>query len=68
MASKRIAPTESPLRDPRELLARYSMLFPSCRTDNCDGIADLGDRFCDRCASDREHEQRMAAKAAARRG
>jgi hypothetical protein len=38
----------------------YADLFPACKTAGCRDLADGRDGYCSRCASDREHEQRMA--------
>lgn len=37
----------------------YEALFPACP---CGDIAEGYDGLCNRCGSDREHEQRLAAK------
>lgn len=46
----------------RVIRPRYASLFPECTTDGCYEIAEGKDGLCDRCASDREHDQRMASK------
>jgi hypothetical protein len=43
----------------RTVRARYDDLFPACP---CGDIADARDGLCDRCASDREWQQRMAGR------
>ena len=48
--------TDAPLR-------RYEDLFPACP---CGDVADSRDGLCDRCASEREYQQRMAVKSTAR--
>lgn len=50
----------------RPVRARFEDLFPECKTDGCRDISETHDGFCDRCASDREFEQRLAARRAAR--
>ncbi len=44
----------------REVRGRYKALFPACR--DCGDLADGLDNRCSRCASDREHEQRMDSR------
>src|SRR3954452_8127375 len=39
--------------------ASYDALYPTCR-GGCGHVSDPRDGFCNRCASDREHQQRMA--------
>lgn len=46
----------------REIRPAYADLFPECATDGCYEIAEGYDGFCDRCASDREWNQRRAAQ------
>ena len=40
--------------------ASYVDLYPECKTDGCRDLADSHDGLCDRCASDREWQQRRA--------
>jgi hypothetical protein len=42
-----------------KLRPTYADLFPACP---CGDVADSRDGYCDRCASDREWSQRMAAR------
>ena len=56
-ASQQPAPTAPQARP------SYADLFPACP---CGDVADAQDGLCDRCASNREFEQSMAAKSAAR--
>jgi hypothetical protein len=58
MATTRIHSEDDPLRGPRPLIARYETLFPSCL--DCGDLADGRDLRCSKCASDREHERRLA--------
>ena len=45
----------APIKAPRG----YADLFPACP---CGDVADARDGLCDRCASDREWQQRMDAR------
>jgi hypothetical protein len=57
------APTVAPAPTRR---ASYEELFPACP---CGDIAEAKDGLCDRCASEREYEQRMeSSRASVARG
>lgn len=43
----------------------YEDLFPACK-GGCGDIGDGRDGYCDRCASEREYQQRMATRQTAR--
>lgn len=43
----------------------YEDLFPACK-GGCGDIGDGRDGLCDRCASEREYQQRMASRQTAR--
>ena len=56
---------QQPTRIPTSLIKTYDELYPPCR-GGCGDLADTRDGFCDRCASSREYEQRMASRQTAR--
>lgn len=38
--------------------ARFEDLYPACRTDGCHDIGEGADQLCNRCASEREWNER----------
>jgi hypothetical protein len=56
---------QQPTRIPTSLIKTYDELYPPCR-GGCGDLADTRDQLCDRCASTREYEQRMASRQTAR--
>ena len=57
-ARKRQAAAATPAPAPRK---SYTDLFPACKGGRGD-IADTRDGYCDRCASEREWQQRRAER------